>query len=269
MINPLAKLSAATMALAECSSLEEVKAILDLAEAARTYARAAKLGLEAQNHAAELKLRAERKAGELLAQLERGRGGDRRSENFQTIQNGTIESQYQSVLSENDIPPVIAHRWQAEATIPDELFEEHIAEVKSEQREVTSSGLLRLASELKQAAESLDHVWSESELSRRGRVENGVTVVANMKTDLALIEWAKSLNIFMRVDRATEWGNPFLLPADGDRLTVVESYQVYLELKPSLLGKITTLQGKVLGCWCHPEMCHGEVLEEYANDTAD
>jgi uncharacterized protein (DUF1697 family) len=264
--NPLAKLSAATTALAECTTLEEVKHILDVAEAARTYARAAKLGLEAQNHAAELKLRAERKAGELLAQLERVPGKRNDIEPDSSLESG---SQYKTVLAENDIPPVTAHRWQSEAAIPDELFEEHIAEVKGEQREVTSTGLLRLASELKQAAESLDHKWTESELLRRGDVEQGMTVHANMKADFALIEWAKSMGIFERIDRATVWGNPFLLPADGDRLTVVENYQWYLERKPSLLEKIDTLKGKVLGCWCHPEMCHGEVLKDYANDTAD
>ena len=41
----------------------QVNRFYDIAEAARTYARAAKLGLEAANHAAEVKLRAERKAG--------------------------------------------------------------------------------------------------------------------------------------------------------------------------------------------------------------
>ena len=262
--NPLAKLSAATTALAECSTLDEVKRILDIAEAARTYARAAKLGLEAQNHAAELKLRAERKAGELLAQLERNPEG-RPNKLFQT----GIVSEYSTVLEQNDIAPTTAHRWQAEATVPDELFEEHIAEVRAEQREVTSAGLLRLANELKQAAESLDHQWTESELSRRRHVEQGHTAIANMKTDLALIAWAKQEGLFERIDRATEWGNPFHLPADGDRQTVVENYQWYLERKPSLLGKLDALRGKVLGCWCYPEMCHGEVLEEYADDTAD
>jgi hypothetical protein len=126
-----------TIALAECSNLNEVKRIVDIAEAARTYARAAKMGLEAQNHAAELKLRAERKAGELLQQLERSNGGDRRSSEFQP----GILNEYRSVLTENEVTPSTAHRWQFEATVPDELFEEYVAEVKADQREVTSSGL--------------------------------------------------------------------------------------------------------------------------------
>ncbi len=264
-MDALAKLDAATHALAEAKNLDEVKYIIDIAEAARTYARAAKMGLEAANHAAEIKLRAERKAGELLAQLERSNGGRPTETNNSVLP----VSEYRSVLSENEINPMTAHRWQTVATVPDELFEEHIAEVKDEQQEITSAGLLRLAGELKQAAKTVGAKWTPSELERKSLVEQGVTVHANMKTDIALIEWAKGCNLFVRVDRATEWGNPFLLPADGDRQTVVENYQWYLDRKPSLLAKLPTLCGKVLGCWCHPEMCHAEVLEEYADDRAD
>jgi len=144
---PLAKLSAANRALAQASTIIEVKQIMDVAEAARTYARAAKLGLEAANHAAEVKLRAERKAGELLAQLERSNGG-RPAEN--SFQAGTSFSEYREVLTENDIAPTTAHRWQTVATVPDEVFEELIAEtVNAGDKELTSALALRKAQELK------------------------------------------------------------------------------------------------------------------------
>lgn len=107
--------------------------------------------------------------------------------------------------------------------------------------------------------------WTSSQMGRKARVEFGFTVHANMKTDLALIEWAKQNGLFVRVDRATEWGNPFHLPGDGDRDTVLDNYEWYLERKPSLLTKISMLKGKVLGCWCYPELCHAGILEERAN----
>ena len=153
-MDALAKLSAATYALAEAKTLDDVKRIIDIAEAARTYARAAKLGLEAANHAAEVKLRAERKAGELLQQLERSplsNGGDTRP----ASQAVTPPSEYSAVLEESDINRMTAHRWQTVAQVPDEVFEEHVATVQQEQRELTSAGLLRLASEIKQAAEAV------------------------------------------------------------------------------------------------------------------
>jgi len=108
--------------------------------------------------------------------------------------------------------------------------------------------------------------WTPSEIDRKGRVEDGFTVHANMKTDVALIEWAKQNGLFMRVDRATEWGNPFHLPGDGDRETVLTNYMWYMRKKPSLMAKIKTLKGKVLGCWCYPDSCHALFLENLAND---
>jgi len=144
-MDALARLSAATAALAEAKTLDDVKQIMDIAEAARTYARAAKLGLEAANHAAEVKLRAERKAGELLGQLERGRGG----EPSHSFQPGTSVSEYRTVLTESNVATTTAHRWQTVATVPDDIFEEHVATVQQEQRELTSAGVLRLAEGIK------------------------------------------------------------------------------------------------------------------------
>lgn len=137
----LAKLSAATAALAEARSLDEVKHVIDMAAAARVYARAAKLGLEAANHAAEIKVRAERKAGELLQQLERDKPGPRGELNSRAESN----SEYRAVLTENDIAPTTAHRWQLVARVPEPVFEDFIDRVKRSQLEITSSSVQRLA----------------------------------------------------------------------------------------------------------------------------
>jgi hypothetical protein len=71
-----ATLELARRFLAEVRSVDEVKAIHDLAEAARVYARQASLGLEVQDNSAAIKLRAERRLGELLATLPKQDGGD-------------------------------------------------------------------------------------------------------------------------------------------------------------------------------------------------
>ena len=60
--NVMVALDAATQALARAETLAEIKLIRDKAEAVRSYARNAALGLDAQNYGAEVKLRAERKA---------------------------------------------------------------------------------------------------------------------------------------------------------------------------------------------------------------
>lgn len=140
-MNALAKLDKATQMLAEAKSLDEVKNIMDVAEAARTYARAAKLGLDAQNHAAEVKIRAERKAGDLLLQLER-KPGERTDKPHSNVEQG---SEYREVLEEQDIPTTTAHRWQQAAQIPEKTFEQHIAQIKDAGLELTTSGLLKSA----------------------------------------------------------------------------------------------------------------------------
>jgi len=107
--------------------------------------------------------------------------------------------------------------------------------------------------------------WSESEKARRLEVESGHTVVANLSKDFNLINWAKSDGLFAAIDRSSPWGNPFEIPGDGDRKTVCDSYAVYYPLKKSLHSKLASLRGKVLGCHCYPEQCHGDFLAELAN----
>lgn len=106
--------------------------------------------------------------------------------------------------------------------------------------------------------------WSEEEKQLVKRLRAGETVVVSLRGQHAnLIAWVEPRGLYVRIDRRSEWGNPFELPADGDRETVIRNYaEHYLPHKPSLLNKIETLAGKALGCWCAPEACHGDVLKE-------
>lgn len=107
-----------------------------------------------------------------------------------------------------------------------------------------------------------EYEWSQSELERKAIAEAGGTVVANMHqdSDRALLHWAKSTNRFTRIDRSSDWGNPFEMPADGDRDTVCDSYEIFFPRKFSLHNRLDELAGKVLGCWCYPQRCHGDYL---------
>ena len=130
-----------------------------------------------------------------------------------------------------------------------------------------------LREKVKQVKAWLAQGWTQSQLERRKLIEQGFAVVASKRNgadgkpiDAALIAWADQQNLMMPIDRNTDWGNPFEMPADGDRDTVCNNYaEHYLPFKPSLLKKIKTLKGKVLVCWCHPEQCHGDHLAEMAN----
>ncbi len=71
----------------------------------------------------------------------------------------------------------------------------------------------------------------------------------------------------MRIDRATDWGNPFVIGRDGTRDECIEKYRTYLQGRPDLLARIPTLRGQRLGCWCAPLPCHGDVLVELATQN--
>lgn len=124
--------------LAEASSIDEIKTIRDKAEAARTFARNAQLGLEVCNRVAEIKLRAERKAGQLLRTLSI-RGGDRRSSGHRN----------RLKLEDVGITQNQSKRWQLEASLSDRDFEEFLSRANADGVEISSASLLRLARSLR------------------------------------------------------------------------------------------------------------------------
>ena len=109
-----------------------------------------------------------------------------------------------------------------------------------------------------------EYEWTEDELKRKAIVESGGTVVANMHQDKdrALLTWARKTDRFVRIDRSSDWGNPFEMGPDGDRNTVCDSYEIFFPRKFSLHNRLDELRGKVLGCWCYPARCHGMYLAD-------
>lgn len=71
------------------------------------------------------------------------------------------------------------------------------------------------------------------------------------------------------IGRGSKWGNPFKIGPDGDRDAVITKYAEWLFEQPQLLQEAASLKGKVLGCWCAPKACHGDVLAEIANPWTD
>jgi Domain of unknown function (DUF4326) len=72
-----------------------------------------------------------------------------------------------------------------------------------------------------------------------------------------------------RTGELGRWGNPFRIGRDGDREEVIARYRrwLYEELRLGRLSvrELAALHGKVLGCWCTPRSCHGEVLAAAAS----
>lgn len=62
-----------------------------------------------------------------------------------------------------------------------------------------------------------------------------------------------------------KWGNPFVVGRHGTREECVARYESWLLEDAELMAALSELRGKVLGCWCAPRACHGNVLVRLAN----
>lgn len=65
----------------------------------------------------------------------------------------------------------------------------------------------------------------------------------------------------------SKWHNPFEIGKDGTRKEVIAKYKEYVLNNPELMAALPELEGLILGCWCHPLPCHGDVLVKLLNAT--
>lgn len=108
-----------------------------------------------------------------------------------------------------------------------------------------------------------------------------MTKVVNVKTDKFDIYIGRG-----KGDTLYHFGNPFShLPFARTTATIkvetreeaVDCYRQWLkgvghtDLEPDrrqwILERLSQLKGKILGCWCTPEACHGDVLVEMINES--
>lgn len=131
------ELGEAIRLLSRVSTVDDAKQLINLAEAARVYARKAELGLEAQNHAAEIKVKAQRRAGEILRSMEFSKGAATPLHDETALSLPTHDD---IGVSRRD-----AHIWQKIAAMPETVFEEKIAGMKGDGSEITTSAIYREA----------------------------------------------------------------------------------------------------------------------------
>ena len=78
------------------------------------------------------------------------------------------------------------------------------------------------------------------------------------------------------IGRPSKWGNPYSHKQGtlaefrvNSVEEAVEKYKEYLQSNDELLISLHELKGKVLGCWCKPGLCHGDVLVDVVNKLYD
>ena len=99
---------------------------------------------------------------------------------------------------------------------------------------------------------------------KRARRDRPVRIQLSRKKGFKLPEGA------VVVARPTKWGNPFKIGALA-REDAIAWFSAALATNPhepyrTMRADIGELRGKVLACWCKTtELCHADVLAEYAN----
>ena len=99
-----------------------------------------------------------------------------------------------------------------------------------------------------------------------------ITRVINIKTD-AEYQAEKSTPTYEYIGRGSYWGNPYSMYEEGDdREEVIRKYKYdfdYEKFPNKEKSEVYKLAGKRLGCFCKPQVCHGDVLAEYLNSWDD
>lgn len=69
------------------------------------------------------------------------------------------------------------------------------------------------------------------------------------------------------------FGNPFRAQGEGpfERMDAIAAFRTWLLKRicvdPNFRADVLNLKGKVLGCWCAPDECHGDVYAELLEGT--
>jgi len=87
-----------------------------------------------------------------------------------------------------------------------------------------------------------------------------------------LVVHCKRSKFDVYIGRPGPWGNPFTFKGGTAAQFVVPyaevlaRYEEWLLGQPELVARARAqLAGKVLGCWCAPKPCHGDILSRVAN----
>jgi hypothetical protein len=79
----------------------------------------------------------------------------------------------------------------------------------------------------------------------------------------------KPYPIYVYIGRPSKWGNPWVMGRHGGRLEVVDLFRTWwysdinAPMRAAALDEIP--DGAVLGCFCLPKPCHGDVIADFLN----
>lgn len=69
------------------------------------------------------------------------------------------------------------------------------------------------------------------------------------------------------IGRGSQFGNPFKIGVHGSRKQVIEKFREYFYSNEELQNEVLKLKGKILGCYCKPKSCHGDIYIEFLKEN--
>lgn len=120
-------------------------------------------------------------------------------------------------------------------------------------------------------ADSLVAFWDGSSPGTANSIERAIKAgkllgVVYPKTTVVHVNKAPFDTYIGRAGRGYEQSlfcNPFKIDKQCARNEAIVKFQAYFEADSALQSKALVLKGRVLGCWCKPDSCHGDILVEY------
>ena len=70
----------------------------------------------------------------------------------------------------------------------------------------------------------------------------------------------------------SKWATPFFCDKEVGKAewvveALVDCYEKYVRKNAVLMNSLHELEGKQLGCWCKPGLCHGDILVKLYNEV--
>lgn len=87
--------------------------------------------------------------------------------------------------------------------------------------------------------------------------QQGFTDFEDWAKDPSHLYIGRNMNFYVKGTFESKWKNPFTVKKHGIDKCLILYEQL---IRETLYDDLEELDGKVLGCWCKPNRCHGDIL---------
>lgn len=95
-------------------------------------------------------------------------------------------------------------------------------------------------------------------IKKKNLQQNGYSNLEEWLLDENHIYIGRNMSFYVKGANKSKWHNPYSVKKYGLE-KCLELYENYIRTS-DIYNDIDELNGKVLGCWCSPNKCHGNVL---------